>query len=62
MLAVGGTPERLAHIDEKSSKLACDAARMAVEYLFDVIEATRHAPILSPSSKLDRRRFPWKRL
>jgi hypothetical protein len=35
---------------------------MAVEYLFDVIEATRHAPILPPSSKLDRRRFPGKRL
>jgi len=62
MLAVGGAPERLADIDEKSSKLACDATRMAVEYLFDVIEATRHAPILPPSSKPGRGRFPSKRL
>jgi hypothetical protein len=35
---------------------------MAVEYLFDVIEATRHAPILPPSSKPGRGRFPSKRL
>lgn len=53
MLPVGSAPERLAHVDEESSELVCDAARMAVEYFFDVIEAARHRPSLSTGSQLD---------
>jgi hypothetical protein len=62
MLPVGSAPERLAHVDEESSELVCDAARMAVEYFFDVIEAARHRPSLSPGSQRDRRRLPSKGL
>jgi hypothetical protein len=62
ILAVGSAPERLAHVDEESSELVCDAARMAVEYFFDVIETARHPPSLPPNSQLDRRRLPSKGL
>lgn len=62
VLAFGGAPERLAHIDEEPSELPCKAARMAVEYLFNVVEATRHAPSLPPNPQFDRRRLPSKGL
>jgi hypothetical protein len=62
VLAVGSAPERLAHVDDEPSELPCKAARMAVQYLFNVVEATRHAPSLPPNPQFDGRRLPSKEL